>query len=122
MTNAINNFFLFGRRLFLAFAVLSGVISITSTSFGQEVAVFQAAGPNASSIQGTVDQFRAALGGPNATCQTWQTGNQLGRWRRDRATPFDSLNTEASVDNAAGFVQTCGWIGNVWQPELRQHF
>ena len=49
--------------------------------------VFQAAGPDQASIQGIVDQFRAALGDNNLNvarpARQRPAGNQLGRWRID---------------------------------------
>jgi hypothetical protein len=49
-----------------AFGLLSGVVSVlVGPAAHAQPAVFQAAGPTADSIQGTVDEFRAALGDPN---------------------------------------------------------
>jgi hypothetical protein len=47
-----------------AFSVLSVLLSLSVRQARAQV-VFQAAGPTAASIQGTVDAFRAALGDPN---------------------------------------------------------
>src|SRR5213593_4222010 len=44
---------------------------VAAQAEGQTPAVFQAAGPNAASIQSSVDAFRGALGNPN-------NGNTLG--------------------------------------------
>src|SRR3954454_6352889 len=62
----------------LGFAVALGAVALLAGSFSQTTyaqgntskdfvapTVFQAAGPNAASIQSTVDAFRAALGAPN---------------------------------------------------------
>src|SRR5215831_10221888 len=48
-----------------AFGVLSMVFVVSETAQAHPSAVFQAAGPNAASIQSTVDAFRARLGDPN---------------------------------------------------------
>src|SRR5262249_37687659 len=56
-----------------SFGVLSTLLPFTQMAYAQDnldrsfvaPAVFQAAGPTAASIQGTVDAFRAALGDPN---------------------------------------------------------
>ena len=79
--------------------------------------VFQAAGPNAASIQGTVDQFRAALGtgdnknnaGPLTTGHreiNWDGGGSTAT--SVGATPFTVfLNTRGAniTTNGTGFVQ-----------------
>jgi hypothetical protein len=117
MIKISNNFFPLGRKCFIASAVIFGLVSMASASYGQDAAVFQAAGPNASSIQGTVDDFRVALGGPN-------NGNAAGPLNSGRreinwdgggssatavgATPFDVfLNTRGnrSTTPGPGFVQ-----------------
>jgi len=122
------------KQLFFLF--LMSAISVTS--FGQTgaeefhgnrkrdkdvpVTVFQAAGPNAASIQSTVDQFRAAVSGVNNV----NNGNQAGPLANGRreinwdggsttntatslgATPFDVfLNTRGnrSITPGTGFVQ-----------------
>ena len=46
-----------------AFGVLTVLLSLSVRQARAQV-VFQAAGPTAESIQGTVDAFRAALGNP----------------------------------------------------------
>ena len=57
---------------FLSAVAAAGVLTVMlSCSPVHAQLVFQAAGPNAASIQGTVDAFRAALGEPN-------NGNALG--------------------------------------------
>jgi hypothetical protein len=48
----------------VAFGLLSAVVSLSIHQADAQV-VFQGAGPNAASIQGVVDQYRAALGDPN---------------------------------------------------------
>ena len=79
--------------------------------------VFQAAGPNAASIQGTVDQFRTALGGAN----NGNAAGPLAAGRREinwdgggstatalAPTPFDGfLNTRGGrfITPGTGFVQ-----------------
>jgi hypothetical protein len=117
MYNAIINFFSGFGKFSVVVAVVSAVISITSNHYGQSTTVFQAAGPNAASIQGTIDQFRGALGGAN-------NGNAAGpidggrreiNWDGGGATttaigstPFDVfLNTRGnrSVTPGTGFVQ-----------------
>ena len=47
-----------------AFGVLSALLPLTVRQAHSQV-IFQAAGPTAASIQGTVDAYRAALGDPN---------------------------------------------------------
>ena len=47
-----------------AFGALSVLLSLPVRQASAQ-AVFQAAGPTAASIQGTVDAYRAALGDPN---------------------------------------------------------
>ena len=53
------------RKLLMAACILTVLILTASASYCQDVAVFQAAGPNPASIQSTVDQFRTAIGGVN---------------------------------------------------------
>lgn len=48
----------------VAFGALSVLLALPTRDASAQVA-FQAAGPTAASIQGTVDKFRAALGEPN---------------------------------------------------------
>jgi len=117
MTKAIDTFFFIGRKFFMFSVALTGVMSIASASYGQDAKVFQAAGPNGSSIQGTIDQFRVALGGAN-------NGNAPGpidggrreiNWDGGGSTatsvgptPFDVfLNTRGnrSITPGSGFVQ-----------------
>ena len=56
-------------------------------------AVFQAAGPTAASIQGTVDAYRAALGSPQ---------------QRQRAGPLASGHREINWDGGAGSTRPRG--------------
>ncbi len=119
MKNTLSNFIL-GSLLLLAF---SSFISAAPS------AVYQAVGPTASSIQGTVDQFRNALGGAN-------NGNAAGPLAGGRreinwdgggstataigANPFDGfLNIRGGrfVTDGAGFLQApasglAGFFGN----------
>jgi len=82
------------------------------------VTVFQAAGPNAASIQSTVDQFRAALGNPNGNTPgplaagrreiNWDGGNPNVTVTSPGPTPFDVfLNTRGArfITPGTGFVQ-----------------
>lgn len=114
MTNAIFNL---GKRSFFSVLVFAGVMSIASAGYGHDAIVFQAAGPNASSIQSTVDQFRSAIGGinngnapgPIASGRreiNWDGGGSL--LTAPGPTPFDVfLNTRGnrSTTPGAGFVQ-----------------
>src|SRR5438034_5461533 len=55
-----------------SFGLLAMLLAVSETAYAQGTpAVFQAAGPNAASIQSSVDAFRAALGNPN-------NGNAMG--------------------------------------------
>ena len=54
--------------------------------------VFQAAGPNAASIQGTVDAFRAALGDPN-------NGNNPGQASGRREINWDGGGNNFNTDD-----------------------
>ena len=117
MTISFNHFFPNGRRFLLVAAVLIFAISISKSVSGQDVKVFQAAGPNPASIQGTVDQFRAELGlpdnknnaGPLTTGHreiNWDGGGSLAT--SVGPTPFDVfLNTRGnrSTTPGTGFVQ-----------------
>jgi hypothetical protein len=93
------------RHVRLALVVVVGLLSIAVlVLFGQTAnaqgkrsqellppTVFQAAGPTASSIQSTVDQFRAALGDPN-------NGNAAG--------PLESGRREINWDGGGGVDAT----------------
>ncbi|MEQ1765421.1 MAG: hypothetical protein ABL984_19990 [Pyrinomonadaceae bacterium] len=82
-----------------------------------EPTVFQAAGPNAASIQSTVDQFRAAIGGANNgnTPGSILDGRREINWdgggstaTSESGTPFDGfLNNRGArfTTNGIGFVQ-----------------
>ncbi|MBC7899718.1 MAG: hypothetical protein H7070_06655 [Saprospiraceae bacterium] len=107
MKKAINKFLVSG----FALLVFSGFSSAAPAT------VYQAAGPDAASIQSTVDQFRAALGGAN----NGNTPGPLAGGRREinwdgggstatslGSTPFDVfLNSRGnrSITPGTGFVQ-----------------
>jgi len=122
MTDAINTFIYEERKLLMAACILTVLILTASATYCQDVTVFQAAGPNAASIQSVVDQFRAAVSGVNNV----NNGNQAGPLANGRreinwdggsttntatslgATPFDVfLNTRGnrSITPGTGFVQ-----------------
>jgi hypothetical protein len=117
MTISFNHFFLTGRRFLIVGALFTSAISISSSAYGQDTKVFQAAGPNPASIQSTIDQFRAALGGVDNK----NNPGPLGGGRREinwdgggstatavGPTPFDVfLNTRGnrSTTPGTGFVQ-----------------
>ena len=98
-------------------ALMAGVILTASAINGQPVSVFQAAGPDANSIQSTVDQFRAGLGGANNGNApgplvggrreiNWDGGGSTGT--SVGPTPFDVfLNSRGnrSTTPGTGFVQ-----------------
>jgi hypothetical protein len=106
MKNAVRKFIL-GNFILLVFANLAGAQPV----------VFKAAGPTAVSIQGTVDQFRASLGGAN----NGNTPGPLAAGRREinwdgggstatsvGTTPFDVfLNTRGGrfETDGPGFLQ-----------------
>ena len=117
MKKAIDKFSFIRGKFFIFSAALTGMLSFASANFGQDAKVFQAAGPNVSSIQSTIDQFRAGLGGAN-------NGNAPGPIESGRreinwdgggstatsigSTPFDVfLNTRGnrSITPGTGFVQ-----------------
>lgn len=110
------NLFLFTALLFAVTANGQDVNEASKSAEPIEAAVFQAAGPTAASIQGTVDQFRAALGGVNNGNGAAQpTGRREINWdgggstlTAPGATPFDVfLNTRGGrfTTNGTGFVQ-----------------
>src|SRR5262249_1457146 len=70
--------------------------------------VFQAAGPTAESIQGTVDAFRAELGDPNGnnTPPPDRSGRREINW--DGANPPNVLDTTPPVTPFNTFVNTRG--------------
>ena len=65
-------------------------------------AVFQAAGPNAASIQSAVDQFRAALGGVNNECRgpLPPDGGRSTGWRRQQLATSPGHALSGVPDNA----------------------
>jgi len=80
--------------------------------------VFQAAGPNASSIQGTVEQFRLALGGNNNGNAAgpiaagrreinWDGGSPTNTATSTGPTPFDGflITRGTRFTTGAGFIQ-----------------
>jgi len=86
-----------------AFGVLTVLLSLSVRQAGAQV-VFQAAGPTAESIQGTVDAFRAALGNPN-------NGNGPGQTTGRREINWDgggSTATTAPVTPFDVFLNTRG--------------
>lgn len=105
-----------------AFGVISVLLSIAQSVFAQESpskdfvapTVFQAAGPNAASIQGTIDAYRAALGavvngnnpGPLTSGHreiNWDGGNPNITATTDPVTPFNTfLNTRGSQFTTPG--------------------
>ena len=123
MKGLINtSFVLFAAAVF--FAVTASGQRHNSERIG--AAVFQAAGPNAGSIQGAVDQFRAAIGGVNngnGPAQTsgrreinWDGGGSTAT--SPGSTPFDVfLNTRGGrfVTPGSGFVQFLRLIANSQQ-------
>ena len=98
--------------------------------------VFQAAGPNAASIQSTVDQFRTALGGTNNgnTAGPLPTGRREINWDGGGSTntspgptPFTVfLNTRGSIMETpgSGFVQApaSGLADTFGNPSLATNF
>jgi hypothetical protein len=66
--------------LALTVPAVASAQTVVTTSAGP-AQLFQAAGPNAASIQGTVDAFRAALGAPNANVAgSFGTGRREINW------------------------------------------
>ena len=106
-----------------SFVFFAAAVILSVTASGQrnnpqriDATVFQAAGPNAGSIHGAVDQFRAALGGVNNGNGPAQTsGRREINWDGGGSTatspgptPFDVfLNTRGGrfVTPGSGFVQ-----------------
>ena len=117
MTISFNHYFPTGRKFLMFAAVLTFAVSISKAANGQDVKVFQAAGPNPASIQSTVDQFRLALGGGNNGNNpgplaggrreiNWDGGGSLATSLG--VTPFDVfLNNRGnrSTTPGTGFVQ-----------------
>jgi hypothetical protein len=113
---------LFATAMLMLFAQFSfGQIQIIDPfrDARASVKVFQAAGPNISSIQGTIEQYRAALGGGNNGNAAgplaggrreinWDGGSTTSTVTAQGATPFDVfLNTRGSrsITPGTGFVQ-----------------
>src|SRR5262245_63938250 len=94
-----------------AFGLLSMLLAVSETAHAQVTAinpplVFQAAGPDATSIQGTVDAFRAALGGNNLNNPgPLQKGRREINW--DGGNP-NLLVTTAPVTPFLVFLNTRG--------------
>ena len=117
MSISFIHFFQKGRRFFIVAAIFTLSLLISKSVLGQDVKVFQAAGPSADSIQSSVDQFRNALGGINNNNNpgplvsgrreiNWDGGGSLAT--AVGATPFDVfLNNRGnrSVTPGTGFVQ-----------------
>jgi hypothetical protein len=115
MLKAIHNFFI--QRGFFKFStILAASLTLTAAGYAQDAAVFQAAGPNPASIQSTVDQFRAALGGvDNKNNGSSASGRREINWDGGGSTatapgptPFDVfLNNRGnrSETPGTGFVQ-----------------
>lgn len=97
-----------GRALFMSDMAIAPV-AIQSTTSGDFVApaVFQAAGPNSASIQGTVTAFRAALGDPvnGNTTQELASGRREINW--DGGVPPSDVTT-APVYPFNTFLNTRG--------------
>ena len=77
-----------------------------NTSEDEDIAIFQAAGPTAASIQGTVVAYRAALGNPN-------NGNAPGQPSGRREINWDggstaNLSTTIAASTFTGFQNTRG--------------
>src|SRR4051794_28843870 len=100
-----------------AIGVISMLLPISQSMFAQQTSavkafvaptVFQAAGPNAASIQGTLDAYRAAIGGlvngnnPGPLNSgrreiNWDGGSPAVMATTDPVTPFNTfLNTRGS--------------------------
>jgi hypothetical protein len=117
------------KQLFLAFAVAFGFPLVSSSVAVSQAAqpqnrnafvapaVFQAAGTSASSIQSTVDAYRAALGNPNNGNSTglqtghreinWDGGNPSVLTTTDPVTPFNVfLNTRGAQFTTPGLGLT----------------
>ena len=130
-----------------AFGVLSMVLAVSETAQAQSQrqlhwpVVFQAAGPDATSIQSAVDAFRASLGDNNLNNPgpiqkgrreiNWDGGNPNLLDTTAPVTPFlVFLNTRGSQFKTPGLGlsqappsgRTPGRVGRaLWQPNLRPH-
>ena len=119
---------LFVRLFFFASGIITGLVlsqpaAAQSNDFAAqhfvEPTVFQAAGTSASSIQGTVDQFRAALGATNSANNprpltsghreiNWDGGSPTNATTSLSGTPLTTfLNTRGAniTTRGSGFVQ-----------------
>lgn len=105
-----------------ALGLLSMLLPVSQTAYAQSnlangfeaPAIFQAAGPTAASIQGTVDAFRAALGDPNNANNpgplttgrreiNWDGGDPTIMDTTPPVTPFNTfLNTRGSQFTTPG--------------------
>jgi hypothetical protein len=94
-----------------AFGVLSMVLAVTETAQAQanqpRPLVFQAAGPDAASIQGAVDAFRAKLGDPNNGNNPGPLKNGRREINWDGGNP-NILDTTAPVNPFLVFLNTRG--------------
>lgn len=139
--------------LFTAFAVILAVLFSASPNFAQKeieqqsaeltrrrepvnAVVFQAAGPNAASIQSTVDQFRAAIGGANNgnTSGPLVDGRREINWDgggstaiSESGTPFDGfLNNRGTrfTTDGIGFIQAplSGLASAFGNPQYESNF
>jgi hypothetical protein len=90
-----------------AFGVLSMLLAVSETAHAQATPlVFQAAGPDATSIQGAVDAFRAALGGNNLNNPgPLQKGRREINWDGGNT---NLLDTTAPVNPFLVFLNTRG--------------
>ena len=111
----ISNIIAFGVPLMMALVSVSEAAQSQNPNDFTLPAVFQAAGTSASSIQSTVDAFRAALGNPNNgnTASPLASGRREINWdggnpnvvaTTDPITPFDVfLNTRGAQFTTPGF-------------------
>jgi hypothetical protein len=94
-----------------AFGVLSMVLAVSETAQAQanqpRPLVFQAAGPDATSIQGAVDAFRAKLGDPNNGNNPGPLKNGRREINWDGGNP-NILDTTAPVNPFLVFLNTRG--------------
>ena len=82
------------------------VTTASAAEVSDPVAVFQAAGPATSSIQGTVDQFRATVGAPNnGNGPSTVTGRREINW--DGGSPTNEI-TAVAGNPFSGFLLTRG--------------